>query len=39
MKYAIEKIYDAPANYNDIIDYVQTTEINELIIDENKYVI
>lgn len=26
----MEKIYEAPANYNDIINYVQTTEIENL---------
>jgi len=34
--YAIEKIYDAPGNYNDIINFVLTTEIDKLNMDENK---
>jgi hypothetical protein len=29
-KYAMEKIYDAPANYNDIINYVQTMDADKL---------
>ncbi|XP_022166923.1 putative fatty acyl-CoA reductase CG8306 [Myzus persicae] len=28
--YAMEKIYDAPANYNDIINYTQTTDTEKL---------
>lgn len=28
--YAMEKIYEAPANYDDIINYVQTTETEKL---------
>lgn len=28
--YAMEKIYDAPANYNDIIDYAQTMDTEKL---------
>jgi len=39
ISYAMEKIYDAPANYDDVINYVQTTDINKLNIDENKLVI
>lgn len=26
----MEKIYEAPANYDDIINYVQTTDIEKL---------
>lgn len=28
--YAMEKIYDAPANYDDIINYVQNTDVDKL---------
>lgn len=28
--YAMEKIYDAPANYNDIINYVETMDPDKL---------
>jgi len=37
--YAMEKIYDAPANYNDIINYVQTMDTEKLNSAAEKLVI
>lgn len=35
----MEKIYDAPANYNDIINYTQTTDTEKLNSGAEKLVI
>jgi len=37
--YAMEKIYDAPANYNDIINYIQTMDTEKLNSAAEKLVI
>jgi len=37
--YAMEKIYDAPANYDDIINYAQTMDTNELNSGAEKLVV
>jgi len=35
----MEKIYDAPANYDDVINYVQITDSQKLNSDGDKLVI
>lgn len=37
--YAMEKIYDAPANYNDIINYALTMDTDKLNSSAEKLVI
>jgi len=37
--YAMEKIYDAPANYNDIINYAQTMDDEQFNSTAEKLVI
>lgn len=36
-KYALEKIYDAPANYNDIINYVESMDNDKSYSDTDKW--
>lgn len=38
-KYAMEKIYDAPANYDDIINYVQSADFDKLNSNSEKLVV
>lgn len=38
-RYAMEKIYDAPANYEDVINCSQTMDVDKFNIGADKLVI